>query len=82
MNGRKVNIPSFQVKVGDEIKVRENSKKHAVLEARREFASHQHRRSGCRWIPRTCPEKCLRCRSAKTSNLPVNEQLIVELYSK
>src|SRR5205814_5179485 len=40
VNGRKVNIPSFQVKVGDEIKVRENSKKLVLLENAREVASH------------------------------------------
>ena len=32
VNGRKVNIPSFQCKVGDEIAIREGSKKLVVLE--------------------------------------------------
>src|ERR1700742_2644610 len=41
VNGRKVNIPSFQVGVGDEIKVRPNSQKLVVVEGAREFASHQ-----------------------------------------
>src|ERR1700687_2393510 len=41
VNGRKVNIPSFQVGVGDEIKIREGSKKMTVLETSTEFASHQ-----------------------------------------
>src|ERR1700759_5230404 len=41
VNGRKVNIPSFQVSVGDDIKIREGSKKLAVLETSTEFASHQ-----------------------------------------
>src|SRR5580698_1685510 len=41
VNGRKVNIPSFQVSVGDEIKVRPNSQKLTVVESSREFASHQ-----------------------------------------
>ena len=41
VNGRKVNIPSYQVSVGEEIAVRENSKKLVILEAAKEFASHQ-----------------------------------------
>src|SRR6202162_6056849 len=41
VNGRKVNIPSFQVGVGDEIKIREGSKQMTVLESSTEFASHQ-----------------------------------------
>src|SRR5436309_7079205 len=32
VNGRKVNIPSFQVSVNDEIAVRDNSKKLVILE--------------------------------------------------
>ena len=32
VNGRKVNIPSYQVSVGDEIRIRESSKQTAVLE--------------------------------------------------
>src|ERR1022692_1085289 len=42
VNGRKVNIPSFQVNVGDEIKIRPNSKDLTVLEVGRDFASHQN----------------------------------------
>ena len=34
VNGRKVNIPSFQVGVGDEIKIRPNSQKLTVVEGR------------------------------------------------
>src|SRR5580700_6693691 len=40
VNGRKVNIPSYEVSAGEEISIRENSKKLAVLELAKEFASH------------------------------------------
>src|SRR5438477_3999831 len=40
VNGRKVNIPSFQVSVGDEITIRENSRKLTVHEMARDFTSH------------------------------------------
>src|SRR3954466_12803097 len=41
VNGRKVNIPSFQVSVGDEIAIRERSRKLVILEGAKDFASHQ-----------------------------------------
>src|ERR1700689_488876 len=47
VNGRKVNIPSFQVKVGDVIEIRAASKKLVMLEVAKAFASGQTRVS---WI--------------------------------
>src|SRR6201991_58250 len=41
VNGRKVNIPSFQCKVGDEIAIREGSKSIILLEEAKNFASGQ-----------------------------------------
>src|SRR5258705_10521513 len=41
VNGRKVNIPSFQVSVGQEIAVRERSREMAGLQVAKEFNSHQ-----------------------------------------
>ncbi len=82
VNGRKVNIPSFQVGVGDEVQVRENSRKMTVLEIAREFNSHQPAptwlevdREGLKGRMTALPKR-------DDINLPVNEQLIVELYSK
>ena len=82
VNGRKVNIPSFQVSVGDDIKIREGSKKLAVLETSTEFASHQQ---PPRWLQvdhANLSGKVLALPKREDVNLPVNEQLIVELYSK
>src|ERR1700744_817806 len=39
VKGRKVNIPSFQVRVGDEIAIREGSKKLVVVEGARDYAA-------------------------------------------
>src|SRR5262245_11021716 len=82
VNGRKVNIPSYQVGVGDEIAVREKSNKLIVIEGARDFASHQPAPS---WL--TVDREKLAGRvnalpKREDINLPVNEQLIVELYSK
>src|ERR1700678_3606314 len=82
VNGRKVNIPSFQVNVGDVIKIREGSKKLTVLETSTEFASHQ---VAPRWLQvdhANLSGKVLALPKREDVNLPVNEQLIVELYSK
>ena len=82
VNGRKVNIPSFQVSVGDEIKIRPNSEKLTIVESSREFASHQPAPSWLSSEANTLTGKVLALPRRDDINLPVNEQLIVELYSK
>ncbi len=82
VNGRKVNIPSFQCKVGDDIAVREGSKELVVLEESKNFASGQR---PVPWLDINRDNysgKVLSMPSRADVNLPVNEQLIVELYSK
>jgi small subunit ribosomal protein S4 len=82
VNGRKVNIPSFQVGVGDEIKVRPNSQKLTVVESSREFASHQPTPGWLSIDAANLTGKIIALPRREDVNLPVNEQLIVELYSK
>lgn len=83
VNGRKVDIPSFQVKVGDIITVKEVSTKNPHVEGAWTTAAGRGRPS---WISADASGAY----SATVSNLPkredvdsnINEQLIVELYSK
>ncbi|MGH9496650.1 MAG: 30S ribosomal protein S4, partial [Candidatus Sulfotelmatobacter sp.] len=82
VNGRKVNIPSFQVNVGQEIAIRENSKKLAVLELAKEFSSHGTLVSWLEVDRDNYKAKVLNLPKREDIQLPVNEQLIVELYSK
>jgi small subunit ribosomal protein S4 len=82
VNGRKVNIPSFQVSVGDEITVRENSRKLLVVEGAKEFASHQPSPGWLEINRDAFTGRVLALPKREDINLPVNEQLIVELYSK
>jgi small subunit ribosomal protein S4 len=82
VNGRKVNIPSFQVKVGDEIKIRPNSSKLAVVEMGRDFASGQPVPAWLQVDHANLSGKVVALPKREDVNLPVNEQLIVELYSK
>ena len=82
VNGRKVNIPSFQCKVGDEIAIREGSKALTVLEDAKNFAAAQR---SVPWIDinrDNLSGKIVALPKREDIQLPVNEQLIVELYSK
>ena len=82
VNGRKVNIPSFQVNVGDQVEVRENSKKLTVLEIAKDFASHQAPPNWLEVDRDGYKGRVLALPKREDINLPINEQLIVELYSK
>ena len=82
VNGRRVNIPSFQVSVGDEIQVREKARKFTAVEVAREFASHQPVAGWLEVDRDNLKGRVLNLPKREDINLPVNEQLIVELYSK
>jgi len=83
VNGRKVNIPSFQVKPGDEVAVREPSKNHPTILAARDATAHAPSpgwmdvdRENLRGKIGSLPKR------DELVQIPINEQLIVELYSK
>ena len=82
VNGRKVNIPSYEVSVGEEITIRESSRKLAVLEQAKEFASHQNAPNWLEIDRDNFKGKVLSLPKRDEIQMPVNEQLIVELYSK
>ena len=82
VNGKKVNIPSFQVNIGDEIAVREGSNKLALLEIAKDFASHQPPPTWLEVDRDVYKGRVLSLPTRNDINLPINEQLIVELYSK
>jgi len=83
VNGRKVNIPSFIVKPGDEISVRESSKNHPTILSSRDATAHAPSPA---WMD--VDRENLKGRIISTPRrdelvqIPINEQLIVELYSK
>jgi small subunit ribosomal protein S4 len=82
VNGRKVDIPSFSVKPGDIVGVRESSRKNAsIVHAMEEVKG----RGIPEWLAFSAEEVAAKINSVPTReqiNLPVQEQLIVELYSK
>ncbi|MDX1775324.1 MAG: 30S ribosomal protein S4 [Desulfobulbales bacterium] len=82
VNGKKVNIPSFQVSVGDVITVKEKSKKNQAINdsldavARRGVPSWlELDRDNLQGSVKGLPER-------HEITMPIQEQLIVELYSK
>ncbi len=82
VNGRKVDIPSYQVKAGDEIAVREASKKVPIIAAALEYSSHQPTPNWLEIDRENMKGRVTAVPKREDVNLPVNEQLIVELYSK
>jgi small subunit ribosomal protein S4 len=82
VNGRKVDVPSYLVRAGDTVSVRDRSQKVARIQESLELAQ---RRGVPDWLEIT-PEafagrvKSLPARSDLT--MPINEKLVVELYSK
>jgi small subunit ribosomal protein S4 len=82
VNGKKVNIPSFQVSIGDEITIKESSRKLVILEAAKEFSSHQNAPAWLEIDRDNFRGKVLSLPRREDIQQPVNEQLIVELYSK
>jgi small subunit ribosomal protein S4 len=82
VNGKKVNIPSYQIKPGDVILLKEKNQKNAMIVDNLEGAV---RRGLPSWLeldqPKfQCVVKALPNRDEIT--MPIQEQLIVELYSK
>jgi small subunit ribosomal protein S4 len=82
VNGRKVNIPSYPVSVGEEITIREASLKLPILEAAKDFASHQNAPNWLDIDRDHYKGRVTALPKREDINLPINEQLIVELYSK
>jgi small subunit ribosomal protein S4 len=82
VNGRKVNIPSYQVDVGDEIAVRESAKKFQIVEQGAQFAQQNPLPVWLEMNFENLSGRVLSLPKRADVNLPINEQLIVELYSK
>jgi small subunit ribosomal protein S4 len=68
--------------VGEEIAIRASSLKLPILEAAKEFASHQNAPNWLQIDRDNYKGKVLALPKREDINAPINEQLIVELYSK
>ena len=82
MNGRRADIPSYSIRAGDEIAVRTSSAKNPAIV----YAMEEVKGRGIpEWLEFDTERLVGRLTAIPTRdqlNLPVQEQLIVELYSK
>ncbi len=82
VNGRRVDIPSYQVRPGDVISVREKGKKNARI---KEVAEIMEGQGTLEWLEvdrENLAGKVLRIPGREEIDIPVQEHLIVELYSR
>jgi small subunit ribosomal protein S4 len=82
VNGRKVKVPSFLVKVGDVVAVTERSRKVVRIQEALDLAQ---RRGVPDWLEVSSEAFSGRVKSIPVRadlTMPINEKLVVELYSK
>ena len=82
VNGEKVDIPSYLVKAGDVITVREVRKDNGTVKA---SVEENASRPVPAWLEKDAEKlsgKVVRLSAREEVDLPIEEHLIVELYSK
>jgi small subunit ribosomal protein S4 len=82
VNGRKVDIPSYQTKAGDEIAVREKSKGKKIFQYIKEVGEQV---GIVEWLEADIENlrgKVLRVPARDEIDIPISEHLIVEMYSR
>ncbi|MDX9714869.1 MAG: 30S ribosomal protein S4 [Dissulfurispiraceae bacterium] len=82
VNGKPVNIPSYLLRPGDEVSVKESSRQNAIITESIEVAEHRGVPEWTEVDAANMKAKFARLPQRDELQLPVQEQLIVELYSK
>ena len=82
VNGRKVNIPSFLVKPGMVITLKDSSKSLEKIKANVEGSSYRATPKWLEYDANNMVAKVVAAPAREDIDLPVEEHLIVELYSK
>jgi small subunit ribosomal protein S4 len=82
IDGRRVDIPSLRVRPGMEITVREGSRKNAHISEAVEFAQGRGIPPWLELDPTALKGKVLENPAREDIRFPIQEQLIVELYSR
>ncbi len=82
VNGKRVTIPSYQIKVGDVVSVKENKQEQPLF-----VALKQSKKAGNlpKWLdfdPATLTGKVLALPTREDIDMSIQEHMIVELYSK
>lgn len=82
VNGKKVNIPSYLVSIGDEIALKEADKNSAKFKEIAEVVEHK---TSPAWLEKNAAEltgKVVAFPNREDIDMPLQEHLIVELYSR
>lgn len=82
VNGHRVNIPSYQIKAGDVIQVKESSKESPIM---KEMAEGIASKTVPAWLELSAADlsgKVVRYPNREEIDIPIQEHLIVELYSR
>ena len=82
VNGKRVDIPSYQVKAGVMVSVREKSRANAQVTEAMEFAQGRGIPAWLELDPASFTGKVIEAPTREAIRFPVQEQLIVELYSR
>ena len=82
VNGKRVDIPSYLVKAGDVITLRENKKDNATIKMNMEENSGRPVPKWLEMDAKNLSGKVVRLSAREDIDLPIEEHLIVELYSK
>ncbi|MBZ4688532.1 MAG: small subunit ribosomal protein [Clostridia bacterium] len=82
VNGQKVNIPSYQVRIGDEIEVKEKSKGSPKFKEIAEAAAHKNPPAWLELDAENLKGRVIAMPTREDIDVNIEEHLIVELYSK
>jgi small subunit ribosomal protein S4 len=82
VNGKKVDIPSFAVRSGDQIAIRSGSAQNPAIQHAMEEVKGRGIPEWLNFDPASLAGRISQLPTREQINLPVQEQLIVELYSK
>ena len=82
VNGKKVNIPSYTIRAGDVVSVKEPSRQLGRVQSAMEGAQRRGVPDWAEVDRDTCSGKIKILPTRSDVTMPINEKLIVELYSK
>jgi len=82
VDGKKVNVPSVQLRVGQVVAVKEKSRKNEFIRASVETARGRGVPEWLELDPENFSGKVLALPTRDSIKVPIQEQLIVELYSR
>ncbi len=82
VSGKKVNIPSYQVVLGQEIVIREKDRQNAAILRSLDLTSGRSVPPWLQLTRETMSGKVISAPKREDVNFPIQEQMVVELYSK